>query len=310
MKKKKLLVVGGTGFIGYNLCKEATKKDWIVSSISTKQPKKKRFLKKVKYIICDIRKAKNLKKIKNKYNYVVNLGGYVDHSHKKKTYESHYKGCKNLANFFLNKKISSFIQLGSSIEYGNLKSPQKENFKCSLAKVKSTYGKSKLLATNYLLNLFKEKNFPITILRLYLAYGPHQDINRFIPITIDGCLNNISFNSSKGTQKRDFIYISDVINLIFKCLKNKNSKGEIFNVGTGKPKKIKKIIEDIKNNIKRGNPLYGKIGFRKDEILNLYPSIAKAKKKLNWKPKIDFKKGLNNTIQYYKSLRKKNEFIS
>ncbi len=304
MKKKKLLVIGGTGFIGYHLCKEASKLGWIIESISTKKPKKIRYLKKVKYIICDIRKPKNLKKLNKNYDYVVNLGGYVDHSDKKKTYESHYKGSKNLADFFVNKNIISFIQLGSSIEYGNLKSPQRENFKCSVKKVKSVYGKSKLLATKYLLNLFKKAKFPVTILRLYLAYGPYQDINRFIPITIDGCLKNISFNSSKGIQKRDFIYISDVINMIFKCLKNKNSKGEIFNVGTGKPKKIKKIIDNIKNNLKGGNPLYGKVNFRKDEILNLYPSISKAKKKLNWKPKISFEKGLNNTIRYYRSLRK------
>ena len=92
--------------------------------------------------------------------------------------------------------------------------------------------------------------------------------------------------------------------MIFKCLKNKSSKGEIFNTGTGKPKKIKKIIENIKNNLKGGNPLYGKIRYRKDEILNLYPSISKAKKKLNWKPKISFEKGLNNTIKYYQLLRK------
>ena len=85
MNKKNILIVGGTGFIGYHLAKKAIQKKLIVTSISTKPAKKIRYLKKVKYIICDISDKKKLTKvIKKKYDYVVNLGGYVDHANKKK----------------------------------------------------------------------------------------------------------------------------------------------------------------------------------------------------------------------------------
>ena len=57
----------------------------------------------------------------------------------KKTLESHYRGCKNLALFFLNSKIKKFIQIGSSIEYGIISSPQKEN-KFNKQKTYSIYG--------------------------------------------------------------------------------------------------------------------------------------------------------------------------
>ena len=159
----------------------------------------------------------------------------------------------------------------------------------------------------HLLNLFKKYNFPVTVLRLYLAYGPKQDTNRFLPIIIKGCINNQKFPCSKGNQIRDFIHVNDVVNAIIKSLLNKNAKGKIINIGSGKPKKIKNIIKQIKKITKGGYPEYGKIKFRKDEILKLYPSINNAKKILNWKPKIKFNLGLAKTIKYYKTNRE-NEF--
>ena len=300
--KKKILIVGGTGFLGYHLAKKCIEKGWGVTSISTNKPKKIRFLSKVKYLILDISKKKLIKKlIKYDYDYVVNFGGYVNHNEKLKTYQSHYVGCKNLADFFLGKKIESFIQIGSCVEYGYNKSPQEENKIFDINKLKSTYGKAKLSATNYLIKKYKEKKFPCVILRLYLVYGPRQDLNRFIPLVIKGCLEKSFFPCSSGKQYRDFLYIDDFVQLIFMILKNKNTIGEVLNVGSGKPKKIKKIIFLIKNLIKTGNPVLGKLQMRKDEILKLYPNIKKIKKKINWKPKIDLVAGIKKTISFYKN---------
>ena len=298
--KKNILIIGGTGFIGYHLAKESLKKGWVVTSISTKPSKKKRYLSKVKYIFCDITNKKSLNNnIYKSFDYVVNLGGYVDHSNKKKTFESHYIGCKNLAEIFSKKKPTAFIQIGSSVEYGNIKAPQKENAKCNPKSNKSIYGKAKLLSSMYLINLYKKKKFPITILRLYLTYGPRQDINRFIPIVIESCIKNKKFDCSEGNQYRDFVHVDDVVDAILKSLINKNSRGQIINVGSGKPRKIRNIIERIKKISKGGYPQFGKIKLRKDEILKLYPNIKKAKNKINWKPKIPFDEGLKSTIKFY-----------
>ena len=152
----------------------------------------------------------------------------------------------------------------------------------------------------YLIDLFKKKKFPSTVLRLYLAYGPRQDKNRFIPIIIDGCIKNKKFPCSEGNQLRDFLHIDDVVDAILKSLTNKNARGQIINIGSGKPIIIKNIIEYIKKISKGGYPLFGKIKLRKDEILKVYPDINKAKNKINWRPKISFKKGLKVTIDAFK----------
>ena len=298
---KKILIVGGTGFIGYHLAKKSLKKGWQVTSISSNSPKKIRYLSKVEYIRCDITNKKLLKKsIRKHFDYVVNLGGYIDHSNKKKTLKSHYEGCKNLTEIFLKKTPLSFIQIGSSLEYGTSNSPQKENIKCNLRSIKSIYGKAKLLSSRYVINLFKKKNFPSTVLRPYLVYGPRQDVKRFLPITITGCIKNKKFSCSKGDQLRDFLYVDDAVEAVTKSLTNKNARGQIINIGSGKPRKIKNVIEKVKKISKGGYPQFGKIKLRKDEILKLYPNIKKAKDKINWKPKISFEKGLKKTINSYK----------
>ena len=134
---------------------------------------------------------------------------------------------------------------------------------------------------------------------MYLAYGPKQDVNRFLPIIINACIKNKKFACSEGTQLRDFIYIDDVVEAIIKSLINKNARGQIINIGSGKPKKIKNLIKYIKKTLKGGYPQFGKIKLRKDEILKLYPNINKASKKIKWKPKISFSKGLKLTIKSY-----------
>ena len=294
--KKTILILGGTGFIGYHLAKEALKKGFEVTSVSKNHPKKRR-LKNVKYLILDISNKNSVeKKIKKNFKYVVNLAGYVDHSEKTKTYKSHYLGCKNISNFFLKKKLIRFIQVGSCMEYGHAKSPQKENFKC---KPESVYGIAKLLSTRHLLNLYKKKQFPVTILRLYQVYGPYQDLNRFLPIVINSCKLNKDFPCSHGRQYRDFLYVNDLISAIFLILKNQKALGEILNIGIGKPLKIKNIIQKIIRYYKSGKPNYNKIKLRKEEQIKIYPDTSKAKKILKWKPKINFSKGLKKTIEYY-----------
>ena len=299
---KKILIIGGTGFLGYHLAKKCLLKKWDVTSISTNRPKKMRFLPKVKYLVLDITNKKLLlKKIKSNYDFVVNFGGYVNHNEKSKTYKSHYNGCKNLADLFKNKNIKSFIQIGSSVEYGNVKSPQNENDITDVKKLKSAYGKAKLMATNYLLKLNKKYNFPCTILRLYLVYGPCQDNNRLIPHTLNECLRDNIFMCSAGKQYRDFLFVEDLIRAILKCFNNNKSIGEVINIGEGKPRNVRKVILFIKNKINLGKPVFGKISLRRDEIFRLYPNIAKAKKILNWKPYTSFQKGIETVIRYYKS---------
>lgn len=300
---KKILIVGGTGFLGFHLAKHyAKKKKLKIISLSRKKPKKTRRIQGVKYIYCDISKKNKLfeilKKQKN-IKYIINFGGEVEHKKLKKTFSSHYNGLKNLAEFFMKKDIKKFIQIGSSLEYGNCRSPQRES---NDLKPRSNYSKAKAFSSKFLINLFKRLNFPIIIVRPYQVYGPHQDLNRLIPFVINRCLNDKKFECSSGLQFRDFLYIDDFINCIASLLK-KNFKGEIFNVGSGNVIQIKELINLIQKKIKKGIPVFGKINLRLDENMITYPDISKVKKFIKWKPKIPLILGINKTINFYKSYK-------
>ena len=82
-------------------------------------------------------------------------------------------------------------------------------------------------------------------------------------------------------------------------LSNKKTNGQIFNIGYGKPFNLKRIINFIRNKIRRGRPNFGVIKMRKEENLKTYPNIKKIYKFIKWKPKVNFFKGLEKTIKSY-----------
>ena len=299
---KRLLVIGGTGFIGYHIIKEAKKRKWKITSISLKKPKKKRFHKKVKYKKIDIRKFNLLKKkITEDFDFVVNAGGYGNNpdfgNTGKKLFKSHLIGVTNLVKFFSKKKIKKFIQIGSSAEYGNAISPQSEDSSCS---PQTPYALAKFSCTNFLQSICRAIGFPVTILRLFLVYGPSQDKNRILPQIISNCLINKKFPVTKGEQYCDFCFIDDVVNGVFKSFSSSKTNGEILNIGSGKPIRIKNIVNLVCKLIGKGKPQYGKLKYKKGINMELFPNIKKAKLKIGWFPKVTLAKGLSLTIKSYR----------
>lgn len=141
-------------------------------------------------------------------------------------------------------------------------------------------------------------------------YGPFDDKTKFVSFVIDKLLSGAEqINFTKGGQKRDFIYIDDVVDAFSKILDNAfNFKNAFYNyeIGTGNPVEIRQFVKMIKkisgNSKTRLN--FGAVPYRKNEIMVSKVDVTEITK-LGWEPRYSLKKGLSETIKKEKIFRVK-----
>lgn len=297
----RLLVIGGTGFIGHHLLAAVKGQGWHLTSVSLNPPSTDRHVEGVRYLLVDLTDRSAMQRsLQEEYDYVVNLGGYIDHSpfyHGGRTsIETHFSALQNLIETLPRGVLKRFVQIGSSDEYGNAPSPQRETLRESPI---SPYSLGKVASTHFLQMLYRTEGFPAVTLRLFLTYGPGQDSQRFLPQIIQGCLQNQEFPTSAGEQLRDFCYVDDVIDAIIQTLTCEAMDGQVFNVASGQAVSIRTMVEMVKGLIGQGKPSFGEIPYRVGENMSLYADITQILKVLHWTPQISLEDGLRNTINWY-----------
>jgi len=300
---KNLLVLGGSGFIGQHVVKKALKNNLKTTVLSKSNLKISDRIHGVTYWTADIRNKTNLLAVlENKvFDYVVNLSGYVDHKDYLKggdeVFDVHFNGVRNIVDCIDKSKLKSFIQIGSSDEYGNNPAPQSETQREIPI---SIYSCAKVASTHFLQTLYVTEKFPAVILRPFLVYGPGQDVGRFIPQIVKGCLNSQIFPTSEGVQLRDFCFVEDFVQAIFLSLDNEGAYGEVINVASGIPVSIKHMINMIVEIVGTGKPQFGLLPYRPGENKELYAEISKSRSMLKWTPKVSLQDGIKLTIKYYR----------
>jgi len=297
-----LLVVGGTGFIGTWVVRSAVDRGYRVRVLSRSTPHPNQAVEGAEYLRVDISKFKDVfHNIDSEpITHVINLGGNIDHAEYKvggrDIVNSHLVGLFNLVECLDWGMLKQFVQIGSSDEYGDASPPQHEDETCNPI---SSYSYSKFGATEFLKMLHRTEKFPATILRLFLVYGPGQNRDRFLPQIISACLGDRVFATSKGEQFRDFTYIDDIVEGIFLALESGGNYGEVINLASGNPIRIRSMVERVVKLVGRGHPEFGTIQYRTGENMKLYADVEKARCLLSWLAVVDIEEGLRRTIAYY-----------
>lgn len=147
----------------------------------------------------------------------------------------------------------------------------------------------------------KALNLPIVHLRLFSVYGPGMDPNSIVLQSIQAALKDKVFEMTQGKQKRDFVYVSDVVEGFLMAACTDSAAGRVINLCTGQAIPIRELVRIIYKLIgAKTLPKLGELPYRRDEIWNLCGDPALAKKLLCWQPQVKLLEGLKKTIQWVK----------
>ena len=314
---KKILVTGGSGFIGSNLVKYLVKKKYLVINVdklsySANPYNLKALNKNKKYIFykADLNNRKKIIKIlkKHKPQAIFNLAAetHVDRSiDKPKNFIfSNILGTYNLLESVLNyNKKTRIVHVSTDEVYGDVKKGRsKEIFSYNPS---SPYSASKASADHLIKAYVRTYKMNIVISNCCNNYGPNQFPEKLIPKLIYNIINNKPLPIyAKGKNSREWIHVYDHCRALLLILL-KGKVGESYNVGSGKNiinKDIaKKLLKIAKNkSIKIGKKV--KIKFVKDRPGHDFRYALNSKKiinKLKWRTKIPFNKGLSRTFDWY-----------
>ena len=316
---KKILVTGGAGFIGSNLCEVLLKKGNKVVCLDNfttgKRQNIEEFFKypNFNFIKGDLRKLEDCLKATKDVDYVLHQAalGSVPRSIKDPitTNEVNVSGFLNILVASRDNAVKRFVFAASSSTYGDSE---------SMPKVESIIGKplSPYAITKYVNELYADifsKTYGLeTIgLRYFNVFGRKQDPNgayaAVIPKFVSKLMNGESpIINGDGTYSRDFTYIDNVVqaNLLSLVTTNKKAINTIYNVAYGDRNNLNDLMTYLKEYLSEFDSSISNITVihgpnRAGDIPHSHASIDKAKKLLNYNPKFSLQKGLKEAVKWY-----------
>tara|TARA_B100000678_G_scaffold118090_1_gene99122 strand:- start:315 stop:1256 length:942 start_codon:yes stop_codon:yes gene_type:complete len=295
----KILITGGTGFIGSHLT-QFLKKDNDITIYDVKKPIEKD----VKFILGDILDEQKILQSFQDFDAIIHLAATVGVKNTETnpvlTLNTNILGTKNILEACKKHNIKKVILASSSEIYGEPRKVPIDEIQTPIPI--TTYGISKLASEEYLKSYAKTCGFNYSILRFFNVVGPKQSSRFVLPEFIKNALNNKPLViHGNGLQIRAFCHIADICQGIEKSICK--GDGEIFNIGNDlEPITIenlaKKVISVLNSQSTIKYISFEKSGRnREQEIMTRIPSIQKAKKILSYRPEHNLKEIINSIAE-------------
>lgn len=308
-----ILVTGGSGFIGSNLCQRLLElghnvmnldnfNDFYDPKIKWANIKSAQSHSNYTLIEGDIRDSRVLEKIfnSNTIDIVIHLAAIAgvrkSISNPSEYVDIDIKGTVNILEYCRKYNIKKLIFASSSSVYGTNSIPfnEKDCISSQISPYAAAKASGELFCKTYS-SLYK---IPIICLRFFSVYGPRQRpemaIHNFTKLINEGKEVVIY---GDGKSKRDYTYIDDIVDGIIASI-NYNCEFEIFNLGHSEPVNINDLIKIIEAKLdKNAYKRYHKM--QAGDVQNTYANIDKAKKLLNYKPKVGIQEGIERFVAWY-----------
>lgn len=316
-----VLVAGGAGFIGSNLCERLLNDNYRVicidNLITGRKENVEGFIKNKNFSFLNLDIAspsfQNTKLLE--IDYIFHLASPASPNKKSprsyinfpiETLLANSLGTYNLLE--IAKKFNArFLYASSSEIYGNPKiSPQKEDYfgNVNPVGIRSVYDEGKRFGESITMTYFRKFNINAQIIRIFNTYGPRMrtDDGRVVSNFVNQAISSKPLTVyGDGSQTRSICFVSDLLDGLIKAIFSDSTSGEVLNLGNPN----EKTVLELANIIKKMTNSSSKIVFEplpEDDPKIRRPDISKAKKLLDWIPKVSIDQGLKKTIEYFRGL--------
>lgn len=327
---KRLLVTGGAGFIGSNFVKKVLREDedtWVIvldlltycgnlKNFTEEDWDNPRFL----FRRGDIRDREIVQNLMRNVDQVVHFAAetHIDRSIENSDVfvSTDVIGTQVLLEAIRKHPVERFIHISTSEVYGTAKTiPMAEDHPLD---PNSPYAATKVGGDRLAYSFYYTYGLPVVILRPFNNYGPNQYPEKLIPLFITNAMDEKPLPIyGDGKNTRDWIHVSDCCEAIHRALwvNLDEIKGQAINVGTGKEIDVLTIATGILERLDKPKGLMKLVRDRLGHVKRLCSSTEKAKRLLDFEPKIGFREGLENTVEWYlgngewwKEIREREEY--
>jgi len=159
------------------------------------------------------------------------------------------------------------------------------------------YSYSKIACEDVCKFYSKQFNVPVSVVRPFNIYGRGQSKEFLIPKMVDQALNGRVITVMDVRPKRDYLYISDFVLLLYKILtKGVHNNFEIFNAGSEKSYSVQEVFDILNSRFDKTLSLDNKNIYRKNEIMVTRADIRKIKQVISWEPTVSIDEGIDKLV--------------